>query len=360
MKVLITVPDLRTPGGVSSLFNTLNLDKKSEIDYFNISGNNRKKGICRLIGLIIIFFNFYKKIKKYDILHVNPSLNPKSFYRDALFIFISIFLNKRVIVYWHGWKEEFELSIKNDKIKKWIFNYSYKKANAYIVLGNVFKEKLISLNAKGIFFIESNAADDTYITEKLNNKFSFLKPKITLLFLARIEVEKGIYIAIDAFKKLMLRKDLNLQLIIAGDGSELQNVKAYVNNQNIENIIFKGFVVNEQKASVYLESDILIFPTYHEGMPLVILESMIYGLPIISRPVGGIPDWVIDGENGFLIHSLNSDDFIDPILKLIDNKNLFSSISQKNKLKAQDYFTPSKVRGRLINYYNFIYDSKRS
>ncbi|QNF32328.1 glycosyltransferase family 4 protein [Adhaeribacter swui] len=356
MKVLITIPDLSITGGVSSLFNILKMSHISGVDYFFVTENGEVGGILRFKKLVYKFCYFYLKIVKYDLLHVNPSLNSKSFFRDAVFVLLALIHKKKVLVYWHGWQDDFEQTIKKNWLKKWVFNRTFKRANTSIVLGAVFRDKLISLGVVNTIILESNAADDYYLKLSGGGKETLLENEtFTLLFLARVVKEKGIYIAIDAFKELKRKLSKPIQLIIAGDGNELGKAKAYVKDNNIDNIIFKGHVSEEAKHEVYCVSDILLFPSYYnEGMPLVILEGMIYGLPIITRPIGGIPDWVIDGENGFLINSLNSDDYIRPIIRLLEDDNFYKKISNNNYQKAKENFTPDKVRDRLVKYYKSL------
>ena len=110
MKVLITVPDLSNPGGVSALYNILKLDQFENIEYFNVQGKKGQGIIFRLLGLMLSYLKFFFKCFSFDIIHINPSLNRKSFLRDAVFAWITILLRRKLIVYWHGWEIEYEES----------------------------------------------------------------------------------------------------------------------------------------------------------------------------------------------------------------------------------------------------------
>ena len=91
-------------------------------------------------------------------------------------------------------------------------------------------------------------------------------------------------------------------------------------------------------------------------MPLTLLEGMIYGLPIITRPMGGISDLVIQGENGFLLESISFKDFLSQILLLVDNPITYKKISINN-LEKSKMFMPSEVQNRLFSIYkNLFYD----
>jgi len=89
---------------------------------------------------------------------------------------------------------------------------------------------------------------------------------------------------------------------------------------------------------------------YQRRNAWTLLEGIMYGLPLITRPVGGIPDIVVNGENGFLIKSLSPEEYAEKISHLVVNSDLFKQISTNN-IKKSELFTPEKVRERIYNIY---------
>lgn len=349
MRILIVVPDLKKPGGVAALFNTLKIEKFcSGISLFSLSNS-----MPRIIRIPYKFLEFIWKLKKNDIVHINPSLNKKSFYRDGFFSILARILKKKLIVYWHGWECQFEQNIHSKKLQKIYFKYTFLKADMHIVLGSIFKQSLIQLGIEEKkIVIESNAADDSY----LNLKKSFIQSNrgnrffLKLLFISRIEESKGVFIAIDALK--ILNKKGNFHLSIAGEGPALAAAKKKTEVEHIENVTFLGVVKEEKKHQLFVKSDILLFPTYYpEGMPICIIEAMLYGLIVISRPVGGIPDWVKESKNGYLIGTKHAEDFANKIIELNDDKEKLDEMSRRNSMLANEYFTPDALNKRLLNYY---------
>jgi glycosyltransferase involved in cell wall biosynthesis len=97
-------------------------------------------------------------------------------------------------------------------------------------------------------------------------------------------------------------KDHNIELTIAGDGPEEQALRALAKDFSIgDRVRFLGYVANEDLRREYLEADLFVLPTLSEALGSVVLEAMSCGLPVIATDVGGIPEMIEDGVNGFLV-----------------------------------------------------------
>ncbi|MFI5185141.1 MAG: glycosyltransferase family 4 protein [Chitinophagales bacterium] len=359
-KVLILGPDLRQPGGVAAIYKTLQLEKTEGINYFAVNRPRPQSGIGTLLRLIGKYWKFIVEVRRghYKLIHINPSLQRKSFYRDAGFIIIARLLKRKTLVFFHGWRDVYEKKIVASKLKSYLFRISYAKVDKFIVLSKIFKEKLIGLGVPATkeFFIGSSVADSSHLNElDLNQKFCSYAKQVNFLFLSRIEKEKGIYIAIDAFALFSKNHpEKKACLVVAGDGSELVLVKEYVKNGNITGVNFLGNVSGEAKKKVLFESHVMIFPSYTEGLPNCILEGMLYGMPIISRMTGGIPDVIEQGVNGYLSESLRPEVFADFLFFLASDKNLYETISLNNHNIAVKKYTTEKVREHILKIYEEV------
>jgi len=357
MKILVNTPAVNLIGGVAQIYKVLKLNKYDNIDYFEIITKNSESKISKLFRIFFKYIKFIFKIKDYDIIHLNPSFLKNSFYRDAIYSFIAQLSNNKVIVFWHGWDDDFEEEVKKSKFKQWILLNSFGKANTTLILGKIFQDKLVNLGVKSTKYeLITSIADDTELEKfDIDSKFKKLKTKnhIDFLFLSRIIKEKGVYIAIDAINKI--NKDYNSKCIlhIAGTGKELDNTKNYVEANKIKNIIFHGFVRGESKYKLLTETDICFFPTYYgEGLPNSILESMLYAQPVISRINAGITDHIINKKNGFITDSINSNDFLSFIEYFINDKDAIIKIGTENHKKAKKDYTAKQVEKKLLSFYS--------
>jgi glycosyltransferase involved in cell wall biosynthesis len=266
---------------------------------------------------------------------------------------------QRVLVFVHGWDHRFEDSVIASGWKSFWFKNTFVKSDEFLVLGQLFKEKLHQLGVpshKPIRVI-STIADDRFLPDlKMDQKFDSYQSQVKVLFLSRMVKEKGIYIALDAFniaRKALKGRDLSL--IMAGSGDELEEAKRYVAENDIPNVEFLGFITGDQKGQVLNEAHIMLFPTYYgEGLPCTILEGMLYGMPIISRINAGIPDVVVHQVNGFLSDSKAPSIFADYLQQLIKDPELYHQIMHANHQKAKEHFTSTGVRDRLLRIYQEV------
>ena len=353
MKLMINIPDLRNKGGVAQYYKVLNLNEEPGIQYFSI--NNYGKNI--FIRLIKTFISFSGKISKFDAICINPSLDKKSFYRDAVFAFLARIRRKKLIVFWHGWENEFESKIHNSKKLQLIFKNSFGKAQGVIVLSKIFKEKLIALGMSPDMrcHLETMSVNTEWIKRFCINEKnqSDSSDRFNILFLSRIIKEKGVYTFVDA-SKIFSEKypDRKIMFHIAGNGDELDNLKDYVDRNKIKNVIFHGDVRGEIKYNLLVNSHLFFFPTeYGEGFPNVIIEALFFGLPVISRPVGAISEIIENGKNGYVDSTNKAIDFIKYIEPLIINKDKLIEMSYECHTAARLKYSSDTVRKKTIEFY---------
>jgi len=355
-------------GGVTAYLRQLliNIDTKlfNVIDREKYLINSRRPktpttfdNISIKLRVLIYFFTFpYKLVSKnIDIVHANPSLEYKALIRDAFFIILAKIFKKNLIIFVHGWGENTEKTIFGSAPLRSIFKKIINLADTTFVLADEFRTKLRSLGINRPIVVESTMVDDSLLRDFVpNNRLrrSEHRGRIRILFLARITKAKGIYRTVDTYNLLRKRYD-QLELVIAGDGPDLASVKNYVQTLQIPDVEFLGFVSGEKKRWTFERSDIYLFPTSHgEGMPISVLEAMAFGLPVITRPVGGIRDFFANGRHGFITESKSVDVFANLVSKLITDVHLYNQICLYNYSFAREYFMGSKVAYRVQAVYS--------
>lgn len=164
-----------------------------------------------------------------------------------------------------------------------------------------------------------------------------------ILYLSRVEKAKGIY---ETLKTYELLKPIypHLRLTIVGDGGELVSVRKYVEDEKMTDIYIRGGLKGKELVKEFREADIYYFPSYYgEGMPTTVLEAMAFGLPVITRNVGGLIDFFENGKMGYITDSMEPKDFANAISGYIENLELTKATSLYNYEYARKNFMASHV-----------------
>lgn len=339
MKILINTPDITKSGGVANHYRGLQNFWSQQVTYNSIGGRKR------IPGPIILFYDYMKffllcAFKKYDIILLNPSLGNTAIKRDAVFLEIAKWFGIRTIVFFHGWNKGLAQKINENPAG---FLAKFQSADAFIVLAKEFKTQLENWGIKEKIFLTTTKVDDSLLDGFDLSKKTYAK---TILFLARIEEYKGIFIALRAFK-LVLSKYPEATLKVAGDGKGLAKAIQLVENEEIHNVEFLGNISGKKLKKAFLHSSVYILPTYGEGMPTSVLEAMAFGLPILSRPVGGLNDFFEEGKMGYLLESLEPENYASKISYFLEASDKIRAIGAYNYNYSTQNFLASKVALQL-------------
>lgn len=172
----------------------------------------------------------------------------------------------------------------NDKISHW----NYKKAYIVFTVSDYFTSQVNKIANKELAYTIRPMipfTDKDVVTDRVYT----IKQKINILFLGRLDRDKGIAELLQAVKALK-EKEYDFELNLVGDGGFMPEVKKTINDLKIENAVNIIGAVYDSDAikKYYIQADIFVLPSYHEGFPRTLYEAMIFGTPIITTFVGGI------------------------------------------------------------------------
>lgn len=356
--VLIVSPSLdpkENISGISSIVNLL-VEYNREVHYIPfVQGKKDKdfRGLKWLLNQILTPFRLLIILfrKPIDIIHFNIGLEPLSLIRDFGIYWILKKLSYPILLHIHGGR--YLTSIPSNKVLKYVICYLLKYANQIVVLGNLEKESLSKLYQIDInsFDILSNAVAPSPINiiEKQYNSV------LSILYLGRVDKNKGLKEILSVLDSLM-RKDINFYFYLCGVGQDrdwfITECSKVIGNKLID----KGLIYGEEKLRILKLSHLFILPSYFEGLPMALLESMNnYVVPIVT-PVGSIPHVVRQGENGYLVSSTN--DMVDVIIKLDKNREQLFNLAKSAKETINSSFSFEYYLKEMNKYYCSITDQK--
>lgn len=252
--------------------------------------------------------------------------------------YLSKFINKKVkkIGVWHG------INMENSFLKKLLNKTSFNNLDNIVVVSNyqrdIINKKFLNKYKDKIEVVHIGRDENLFKKEILNSKNR--SETIKLLIVARLEKLKGHIDLIEAMK-IVCQKHNDVKLIIAGEGEEEGLIRERIKEQKLEKYIeMVGFV---NPIEYYTKSDIFILPSHSEAFPLVNLEAMASGLPIIATNVGGIPEAIEDGENGFLIEPGDIKKLAEVMCILIESNETREKFAIKSRKKFNENFTQNKM-----------------
>ncbi|MDD5766283.1 MAG: glycosyltransferase family 4 protein [Candidatus Marinimicrobia bacterium] len=154
---------------------------------------------------------------------------------------------------------------------------------------------------------------------------------------------------------ILQKKHVPVRCVVVGDGDTLKDCQKLAGDLYLGNIQFLGF--RQDLPEIFAASDLFVLTSLNEGFGRVIIEAMASGLPVIATDVGGIPDIIFEGINGFLIPSDDEKGLADAIEKLVSDEPMRRSIGSNNK-KVAEYYSLTNYINRVCGIYQEIIRQK--
>ena len=295
------------------------------------------KAICALLQMS------YKLVfdKDIQIVHIHTA-SYNSFKRSSWFVHVAKFFQKKVILHIHGggFKEYYSTN------PKWITSI-LDKCDSIITLSESWKQFYHSITScTHIYIVENIIAPPALQTVIKDGKFH-------LLFLGLIIEQKGIF---DLLEAIVLYKNVfndKIHLHIGGNG-KVDMLMNFIKQHNIQEIVtYEGFVSGSKKSKLFNVADAYILPSYTEGLPVSILEAMSYNLPILSTPVGGIPEIVQTGINGILFQPGDKIAMVNAIMALSKNEKLRIEMGTHSYQHIEPFFAKN-IEHKLKDIYTTL------
>jgi glycosyltransferase involved in cell wall biosynthesis len=230
-----------------------------------------------------------------------------------------------------------------------------KKAKAVIAISRFIENKIKLYKKENVFYIPNGV--DISLFKPTKHPF-----KKTLLTVCGISSQKGLIFLVKALREVAkIHKDFRWIHVgtIPTEGDEnfpyyLQLIKLIKKYSISRYVNFLGRVPLGELIKFYQTSDIFVLPSLWEGMPLVVLEAMSCGLPIISTKISGIEDLVINNFNGILVEPGNVKALSNAILQLLGDENLVRNMGKNSRKRVEKEFSWEIIARKVKTVYERI------
>ena len=253
-------------------------------------------------------------------------------------------MRKKVIVHFHSFSVDTTIKSKYQLVYKFIFG----KADCVLVLSKYWQDELCNTF---IFNVDKIKVLYNPCTTEVSNKVYPKKKEI--LYAGTVNARKGYADMINAFANVA-DKHRDWSIVFAGNG-EIEEGKALATRLGIDKqTVFLGWVRGDDKDKAFKEASVFCLPSYAEGFPMGVLDAWAYGLPVVTTPVGGIPDIAKDGNNCLLFNPGDINKLAEQMDKLITSEKLRTDIAKESSKLAKGIFSIEEVTSRLEDIYMTI------
>jgi glycosyltransferase involved in cell wall biosynthesis len=342
-KIVLFGPSLDALSGVSTHVRMLfasDLAHDYDLLHFQVGSEGRRENaLQKLMRLTLSPFQLALFLLRTgtQVVHINASLEPKSYWRDLVYLIVAKLLGRRVVSQIHGGAMPQDL-FRGNVVLTWVLRRFLVASDVVTVLSRAELTAYQAFGARIRVHLVPNAVDTAGLADQMR-AYNTNRP-LKLVYVGRLVRTKGLFEVIKALIELK-RAGREFELSIAGGGPDQCELMAASESAGLnDRVHFLGSVVGEKKHRLWLDSDLFVFPTYHrEGLPYSLLEAMAAGCVPIATPVGAIPDVMQDWEHGLFVPVKDACALANAVATLDDERASLIRMAEAARRRVAEQYT---------------------
>lgn len=281
-----------------------------------------------------------------DLVHINSALERKALLRDTVFLGLAKLFRCRVVLQFHGGSVA---HVATRRLGQRIMRAVLRRADALIVLGSATQRGLSEIGLDKVVVIPNSVDVSEYQSVPRYHSGTIKR----IAYLGRLVPDKGLLEAVDALQILRDEKGYcDLELHVAGTGPMRADLERYIARRELnERVVLHGSLSGHDKVTFLLRADVLLLPSYHEGLPYSVLESLAAGTPVIATAVGDIPDIVTHLVHGWLIPPRDPRAIADAVVALGSDAESLRRMSTACKSWSRDHLSLDHLYAQFARIY---------
>jgi glycosyltransferase involved in cell wall biosynthesis len=343
------------------------INSRFDCDFINLSTTSSIKDIeswdfKKFITVLKLYARVFTKVarKRYSFCYLTINSHGPAFYKELIIVLILKLFGCNIVYHYHNKGIE-----KNQEnwLNNLLYSFQFKNSRAILLSKLLYSDLSRYLPDEKVYFCPNGIPalvnfEPDVLALKRNSK---IVPE--LLFLSNMMKEKGVYVLLEACKILVKRKIRFIAHLVGswGDIKE-KDLYSFLEKFDLqENVKYAGEKYGDEKSSFFERADIFIHPTLNDCFPLVILEAMQYGLPVISTDEGAIPEIVKNDYNGFLVPKNDPEALAIKITELINDPYLRIKMGNCGRRRFEEQYTVENFEENFVSVLNkisLVFDQK--
>lgn len=341
-RVLIVATSRKTRGGITSVIKAH--EKGAQWNKYSChwvqthrDGPAWRKILYFLSGMA----DFLVRLPFYDIVHIHTA-DYGTEKRKRIFARITKLLRKKLIIHLHSSDPKDSIGGKYRDL----YDYSFNHADKILLLSNEWKKV-----ASRAFPANISKMDVLYNPCPSVEKGNPDMKHPYILYAGTVNTRKGYHDLLNAFA-MINKSHPDWTIVFAGNG-EIDKGKELAEKLHISHQVkFVGWVAGEDKDRWFSNASAYCLPSYSEGFPMGVLDAWGYGLPVVTTPVGGIPDVAVNGENMLLFAPGDIDGLSRQLSCIMDSPELRQALTNASKKFSEQDFNINTIANKLDLIYS--------
>jgi glycosyltransferase involved in cell wall biosynthesis len=364
-KVIIMGPGLTQVGGVATFVSILladtNLKKHFTLLHLDTTRDHSGEGLASRLAFINIKYFLVQTVRfwglvlkqKPRIIHL-PVTSYWAFWKDAVFILMARVAGMKVVAHLHGGLFD-QYFRERSRLEKTLIRRTFLLASVIIALSNGWKRFLLEEVREDLnVVVVPNTVDSMFAQAACNPPDTIIRDPNLILFVGGLGHRKGVHEILRSIP-IVLERFPEARFIFAGTEEyqgaweEIQKIWDEIGHNDAAQ--FLGQVTGFSKLELFFKATVFLLPSYGENFPYALLEAMAAGLPVITTPVGAIPEVVQDGCNGYLIPPGEPGILADRINRVLGDSAAWVKMSVCNRNLIRESYLPSVAIKQIEQIY---------
>jgi glycosyltransferase involved in cell wall biosynthesis len=352
-------PGLRLPSGISALVETIMPSLKQHVDLLYLTTVEQRSlkdsgrfSIWNMALILSQYVRFFRALfhNRPDIIHLHTSQG-LAWLKDSFFVLVGKAYACHVVLHVHA-ADFGALYGQWPRPVKGYTRRIMRMADVVIAVSTEWEKRLADIVPSNQVHVFRNCV----AVDAVPRRHTYAsRNEAKALFLGSVGPRKGAFDLLEAMGLLKL-KDCFLHLLVAGyeeRKGDLLRARKRLEELHLEGMCeLVGTVHGDRKTQLLTEATMFVLPSHHEGLPIAILEALAAGLAVVATPVGGIPEVVRDGYNGFLVNPGDVQALAEKLTLLTTTPHLCEVMGQRSRELAEKEFDAKVYSKRLVDLYS--------